>query len=104
MRILIFLSHPAQFLFYKNPVIRLREKGHVVFILIKTKDILSDLLDEHGWSYLNILPQERGSQKSQSSGVLFPGISVFINLSERIKSSSWPEAMQALPMLAKCLA
>jgi len=63
MRILIFLSHPAQFLFYRNPVIRLREKGHTVFILIKTKDILSDLLDEQGWTYFNILPTERGKSK-----------------------------------------
>ena len=61
MRILCFFSHPAQFLFYKNPIIKLRGKGHHVFTLIKTKDILSDLLDEVGWNYHNILPEERGS-------------------------------------------
>jgi uncharacterized protein len=63
MRILLFFSHPAQFLFFKNPVIRLRENGHEVYILIKTKDILPQLLDELGWEYHNILPTERGRSK-----------------------------------------
>lgn len=63
MRILLLFSHPAQFHFYKNPVIRLREKGYTIFILIKTKDILSELLHEQGWDYFNILPQERGRSK-----------------------------------------
>jgi predicted glycosyltransferase len=61
MKIAFLLSHPAQFLFFRNPVIRLREKGHTVFILVKTKDILSNLLDENGWEYINIHPEERGS-------------------------------------------
>lgn len=63
MRILFFFSHPAQFLFCKNAVFRLREKGHTIHILIKTKDILASLLNESGLEYANILPQERGKSK-----------------------------------------
>lgn len=63
MRILIYLSHPAQFLFYKNPVTRLRQNGHSLFILTKTKDVLTNLLDEAGWEYNNILPQTRGKSR-----------------------------------------
>jgi len=59
MTILIFLSHPAQFLFYKNPVQRLREKGHHVFIVIKTKDVLKELLEEAGWDYIVIHQKKR---------------------------------------------
>jgi uncharacterized protein len=59
MTILIFLSHPAQFLFYRNPVIRLREKGHRVNIVIKTKDVLRELLDEAGWEYQVINQKKR---------------------------------------------
>ena len=51
MTILIFLSHPAQFLFYRNPVQHLRENGHTVHIVIKSKDVLGKLLDEAGWEY-----------------------------------------------------
>jgi len=65
MRILIFISHPAQFLFYKNCIIELRAKKHEVFILIKSKDVLADLLDEMGWKYHNILPENRGKSKFQ---------------------------------------
>lgn len=59
MNILCFLSHPAQFLFYKNTLTNLKKSGHMVFILIKTKDILSNLLDEAGIEYHNILPTPR---------------------------------------------
>jgi len=65
MKILIFISHPAQFLFFKNQISELRERGLRVFILIKTKDILAGLLDELGWEYYNILPNERGKSKFQ---------------------------------------
>jgi uncharacterized protein len=63
MKIVFFFSHPAQFLFFKNPVNRLRQKGHSVFILLKTKDILCNLVEENGWEYFNILPKERGSSR-----------------------------------------
>ena len=63
MKTLIFLSHPAQFLFYKNSIIELKEMGHQVYILIKTKDILSNLLEEYGLDYYNILPKERGKSR-----------------------------------------
>lgn len=59
MTILVFLSHPAQFLFYRNPVQRLRDKGHFVFIVIKTKDVLKELLEEAGWDYLVIHQKKR---------------------------------------------
>ncbi len=56
MNILIQLSHPAQFHLYKIAANNLIENGHKVFILIKTKDILEDLLIESGLPYYNILP------------------------------------------------
>lgn len=59
MTILVFLSHPAQFLFYKNPVQRLRDKGHHVFVVIKTKDVLKELLEEAGWDYIVIHQKKR---------------------------------------------
>lgn len=61
MTILIFLSHPAQFLFYRNPVTCLREKGHHVFVVIKNKDVLKELLDDAGWEYL-VVPQKKHSK------------------------------------------
>jgi uncharacterized protein len=63
LRILIFLSHPAQFLFFRAPVNRLKQFGHEVHILIKSKDILQDLVSGEGWAYKNILPSVRGNSK-----------------------------------------
>lgn len=55
MRILIQLGHPAHFHLYKNTARQLIADGHQVYILIKTKDILEDLLKEAGLPYYNIL-------------------------------------------------
>jgi uncharacterized protein len=65
MRVLVLFSHPSQFLFYKNAISELRKRGHSFFVLIKTKDILVDLLKEEGWVYYNILLKERGKSKLQ---------------------------------------
>ncbi len=56
MNILVQLSHPAHFHLYKNAIKNLENNGHSVFVLIKTKDILEDLLKESGIKYYNILP------------------------------------------------
>lgn len=63
MNILIQLSHPAHFHLYKNVAKNLMDDGHKVFILIKTKDILEDLLKQSGLPYYNILQQAHRKSK-----------------------------------------
>lgn len=66
MRILFYFGHPAQYLFARATIKRLLKKpGFEIDILIKTKDVLEDLLKADQLSYTNILPQERGSSKLQ---------------------------------------
>lgn len=57
MNILIQLAHPAQFHLFKNTAKELMEHGHNVHFLIKSKDILEQLLKDSGLPYCNILPQ-----------------------------------------------
>ena len=63
MNILIQLSHPAHFHLYKNVAKNLMNNGHQVFILIKTKDILEDLLKQSGIPYFNILQEAHRKSK-----------------------------------------
>ena len=63
MNILVQMSHPAHFHLYKNVVRSLMADGHQVFILIKTKDILEDLLKESGLPYYNILKEAHRKSK-----------------------------------------
>ena len=63
MKILLYFGHPAQYLFLRETIIRLTDKGHSIKILIKTKDVLENLLKEDKLEYINILPQERGKSK-----------------------------------------
>ena len=56
MNILVQLSHPAHFHLYKVCIRNWQSDGHQVCVLIKTKDILEELLQKSGISYYNILP------------------------------------------------
>lgn len=56
MNILVQLSHPAHFHLYKNAVKNWQEHGKNVYVLIKTKDILEELLHNSKIPYYNILP------------------------------------------------
>jgi len=58
-KFLFYLVHPAKFQFHKVQINKLKEKGHVVDIVINTKDILEDLVKEEGWEYTNIFPKSR---------------------------------------------
>ena len=56
MNILVQLSHPAHFHLYKNAIKNWSEDGNDVYVLIKTKDILEQLLQNSHIPYYNILP------------------------------------------------
>lgn len=56
MNILVQLSHPAHFHLYKNAIKNWHEHGNSVYVLIKTKDILEELLQNSKIPYYNILP------------------------------------------------
>ena len=63
MKTLFYLGHPAHYHLFKNSIRFLRDNGHEVFVLIKRKDVLEDLLDAEGIPYLNIFPKTRGVSK-----------------------------------------
>ena len=54
MNVLIQLSHPAQYHSFKNIAQNLINDGNQVLVVIKSKDILEDLLKEAGLPYVNI--------------------------------------------------
>jgi uncharacterized protein len=62
-KLLFYFGHPAQYHFLKLTVNRLRETGHDIKILIKSKDILEDILKESKEEYFNILPEGRDESK-----------------------------------------
>lgn len=63
MKILFYFGHPAQYLFLRKTIKSLIIKNHSVKILIKSKDVLEDLLIQDNLDYINILPQERSNSK-----------------------------------------
>lgn len=59
MNILVYLGHPAQYHFIKNAIVLLKSKGHSVILLIKTKDVLEQLVQQDGFKYINIQQKTR---------------------------------------------
>ena len=58
MKLLIQLSHPAHFYLYRNVIKTLKYKGHKLYVFIKTKDILENLLKEDNINFINITYKE----------------------------------------------
>ncbi len=60
---MVYLGHPAQFHFFKNIVTQLVKDGHEVKILIKTKDVLENLVKLNNFEYENIQSVPRKNNK-----------------------------------------
>lgn len=64
MKVLFYFGHPAQYLFARATIKQLISQPHFeIKILIKTKDVLENLLKNDRLPYINILPTERGKSK-----------------------------------------
>ncbi len=61
--ILIYIGHPAQYHFFKNTIKSIPPESQKIKILIKTKDILEQLLKEDGLDYINIQEKVRHNSK-----------------------------------------
>lgn len=59
MNVLIYVGHPAQYHFFKNTIVILKEEGHKVTLLLKTKDVLEKLIQQDGHEYVNIQSKNR---------------------------------------------
>lgn len=62
-KIIIYLGHPAHFHLLKNVITKLISNHIEVLTLIKTKDVLEELLRESDIPYNNILPKGRRNSK-----------------------------------------
>lgn len=89
MNIVIQLGHPAHFHLYKNVIRNLRNDGHLVFVLIKKKDILEDLLINAQIPYVNIL---QGGRKATRMGVVW-------GMAKRLHKIFWFTLQQRVDLL-----
>jgi predicted glycosyltransferase len=64
MKILFYFGHPAQYLFVKNTLIQLNNNSNIDFkIIIKTKDVLEQLINSDNLPFENIYKKTRGNNK-----------------------------------------
>jgi uncharacterized protein len=103
MSIICLLSHPAQFLFYRNIINNLRKQGHVVHVLIKTKDVLESLVVAEGWSYQNIQPRPRKSSKTAILLSLIERDFKILNIALKVKPKLMVGSDASLAQVGKLL-
>lgn len=73
-RYLFFFVHPSKFYVFRNVINALKAKGHQVDIIIISKDLLAELVEEEGWEYTNLFPKGRkmkGISAYLSSAIYF---------------------------------
>jgi predicted glycosyltransferase len=63
MNVLFWLGHPAHFHLFRFAFRELKEKSCRFIIVIKSKDVLEDLLRNESLEYENIYPKERSTSK-----------------------------------------
>ena len=85
-RILVYLGHPAQYHFIKHALGKWRQNGNEIKVLIKTKDILEDLLKEDGVEYVNIQSQPRGNGKLDILMASFRRTKTVLNIAKKFKA------------------
>lgn len=86
MNVLVYFGHPAQYHFFKHTARQLIQDGNQVRILIKTKDILEELLKEDGWSYENIQTKNRKSSKWSILSASFNRTRKVIRIARRFRA------------------
>jgi uncharacterized protein len=75
---LFFFVHPSKYYLFRNTVNTLKAQGHIVDIIIVTKDILEDLIKKEGWEYTNIFPEGRRSKSKKAFSIIWKtGINFF---------------------------
>jgi predicted glycosyltransferase len=77
--IAFYIAHPSQFFVFRQTITKL-QNDHKVFIFIKSKDILEEVLQEHGFSYENI-------SQNPSKNKLFGNIINIVNRTSALYSS-----------------
>tara|TARA_B100001123_G_C15252111_1_gene1003177 strand:+ start:689 stop:1732 length:1044 start_codon:yes stop_codon:yes gene_type:complete len=82
MNFLFYLGHPAHFHLFKNVILKLKEREHKILITAKNKDVLHDLLDSSGFSFINILSD---SQNKGFTSIITSTIEKANNLTRIIK-------------------
>lgn len=72
MRVLIALNHPAHYFLFKYVMQSLKEKGHVVDVVIKEKDILEKILISERQDYIKI--NEKKQRRNNPFSVISKGL------------------------------
>lgn len=63
MKVLLFLGHPAHFHLFRYVTRNLNNYSHQVSIVIKSKDVLEELLDRENLNYQNIFSTDRSNNR-----------------------------------------
>ena len=70
-KFLFFFVHPSKYHLFRETINYLKLKGHIVDLVIISKDVLEPLVKNEGWEYTNIFPNGRRSKSTGKFSILF---------------------------------
>ncbi|MGC9150697.1 MAG: DUF354 domain-containing protein [Microbacter sp.] len=103
MNVVVYISHPSQYHFFKNPINGWKRRGHQVMVVIRSKDILEDLLIEDQLPYVNILPEARNENTTSILHALAKRIVRLFILLRHFKPDLLIGSDASLPIVARLL-
>lgn len=104
MRIVFYFGHPSQYLFLRETMRRLSKfPDYQIHILIKTKDVLEDLLKNDGFDYINILPQVRGNLRLSVAWSVYTRFFLILPIIRKIKPNLLVGTDATIAQLGKLL-
>lgn len=104
MKFLFYFGHPAQYLALRETIRRLaKNDAHQLTVLIKTKDVLEELIAGDNLPYTNILPCERGPSRAAMLLSMFQRLALMLPILLRKKPDLLIGTDPTLAQLGKLL-
>ncbi len=101
MKVLVYLGHPAHFHLFKETIKNLQAKSHQVVIVIKTKDVLEQLLIDSKLPCINVAPTVKKSGKLALYMAFFKRLVTLTNIIRKHKPTLLIGSAAELAVLGK---
>ena len=101
MKYLFFLGHPAHFHLFKYTIEKLKKDGHIVYTIIKKKDILEDLYHvlvmtvNPGFGGQSFIPHSLEKVREMKKMILRTGKEILIEVDGGITLENAPALVEA---------
>ena len=78
MKVMLYIGHPAQYLFFRETIKRLYKNNYAVLIVIKDKDVLGELITNDRFDFFKIIQLKYRNKLSITISLLIREVAFFL--------------------------